>query len=724
MKPPESFDAGQRQATSSMPLLDLNTPIQYLKGVGPRRAELLATRGIQQVGDLLAYAPFRYEDRAHFSRVKDLQRGVPQSMLVTVLSCGLSRTRRRGLFIYDLAARDASGIVRCKWFNAAYLEQRKVFRQGQRVVFYGKPEADPYGHGNLQFINPHFEILDGESEGDARTSIEMGRIVPVYEAMGPLGTRHLRRLIWNALATADLKDFDPLPSAVSQRFGFLRREEALRQFHFPDSGERLDSLNAFRAPSQQQLIFEELFLLEVGLGLKRRRARQQPGISFQTSDSVRTAIKKILPFHPTTAQKRVLREIVEDMRAPTPMNRLLQGDVGSGKTIVALQAIVVAIHNGYQTALMAPTEILAAQHYLYAKRVLAPLGIRIALLTSGLKRSERDAIQEGLRSGQVDLVIGTHAVLEKHIELRKLGLVVIDEQHRFGVVQRLQLKKKGEYPDTLVMTATPIPRTLALTLYGDLDVSVIDELPPLRQPIETRWLREDQRERLHWFLRQQVQQGSQVYVVCPLIEESETSDLKAALVTYRDLSQRVYPELRVGLLHGRMANREKDEVMGRFSSGETHVLVSTTVIEVGVDVPNATVMVIEHAERFGLAQLHQLRGRIGRGKKKSYCFLMTPEAVSEDAERRLKCLEQMTDGFKIAELDLEMRGPGEFFGTRQSGIPMFRFANLIRDQELLELAKREAGAFVERPSSDAELAQVTQYLRTHWNRWFGLVNVG
>lgn len=707
-----------------MPALKLSTPIQYLKGVGPRRAELLQQRGIKEIGDLLTYAPFRYEDRVHFSQVKALRISEPQSVLVTVLSCGLSRTRRRGIFIYDLAARDASGILRCKWFNAAYLEQRKVFKQGQRVIFYGKPDVDPYGHGNLQMINPQYEIIGGEDEVDGHSSLEMGRIVPVYEAVGSISTKCLRRMVAQALATTNFKEEDPLPISLRQRLGFQSRAEALRRFHFPDQNEHEDTLNAFRSSAQQRMIFEEFFFLEVGLTLRRKRARQQPGISFQTNDAIRDAIKKILPFHPTEAQKRVLREIVDDMRSPTPMSRLLQGDVGSGKTIVALQAMVIAICNGYQTALMTPTEILAAQHFLYVKRIFAPLGVRLALLTSGLKRTEKGELLQALRRGEVDLVVGTHAVLERNIEFKSLGLVVIDEQHRFGVMQRLQLKRKGEHPDTLVMTATPIPRTLALTLYGDLDFSVIDELPPHRQSIETRWVKEDQREKVYWFLQQQIKQGSQIYVVCPLIQESETSDLKAAIAMFENLSKRVFSDLRIGLLHGRLTNREKDEVMERFATGEIGILVSTTVIEVGVDVPNATVMVVEHAERFGLAQLHQLRGRIGRGSKKSYCFLMTPEGVNEEATRRIKCLEATTDGFKIAELDLEMRGPGEFFGTKQSGVPLFRIANLLRDQDLLELSKHEANLFVERSPSDAEFAHVVRYLRANWNRRFGLVSVG
>lgn len=707
-----------------MPSLDLNTPLQYLKGVGPRRAELFLQKGLERVGDLLGYAPFRYEDRTQFNSVRTLRPGFPQSVLVTVLACGLSRTRKRGVFIYDLAARDASGILRCKWFNGVYLERRKIFKQGMVVIFYGKPEPDPYGQGNLQLINPQYEILGTGEEVRERSSLEMGRIVPVYEAVGVITTRTLRRLVAQALDGLDPTIPDPLPGSLRHRLNLLLRSIALRRFHFPEPGEDLNQLNAFRTAAQQRMIFEELFFLEVGLELKRRRARQQPGITFRTGEGIRNAIKTILPFHPTVAQKRVLREIVDDMRSPSPMNRLLQGDVGSGKTIVALQAILIAIENGYQAALMAPTEILAAQHFLYAKRLMAPLKSRIALLTSGLKRQDKLETLEALKNGAVDLVIGTHAIIEKNIEFKNLGLLVIDEQHRFGVMQRLRLKRKGQHPDTLVMTATPIPRTLALTLYGDLDCSVIDEMPPHRQPIETRWLREDQRSQVHDFLRQEVKKGSQVYVVCPLIEESETLDLKAALVLFEDLSTRVFPDLRTGLLHGRLSNSEKDTVMTQFASGKMEVLVSTTVIEVGVDVPNATVMVIVHAERFGLAQLHQLRGRIGRGRKKSYCFLMTPGAVNEEATRRLRCLESTTDGFEIAQVDLEMRGPGEFFGTRQSGIPLFRFANLLRDQELLELAKREATAFVERPASDPELNEVIQYLRAHWQRQFGLVNVG
>jgi ATP-dependent DNA helicase RecG len=703
------------------PKLTPASEIKYLKGVGPARAEMFASRGIHTVEDLLYYTPFRYEDRTRLTRIRDLVPGQTTTILAKVLTCGLMRTRR-GLYIYDLAATDSSGMIRCKWFNAVYLEKNKVFRQGQRVFFYGKVERDPYGTGNMQITQPQFEILP-ETEPEGGDSLEVGRVVPIYESIAKLGPRMLRRLIRTALASVDEQVPDRLPPSVRQRNRLVDRATALRQTHFPDPDQPFQDLARFRTPAQVRLIFEEFFSVGAGLALKRRRAKSTLGIEFRVKESARQAIKKILPFHPTAAQKRVLKEIAGDMCSPRPMNRLLQGDVGCGKTIVAIQAAILAMENGYQVALMAPTEILATQHYLYVKELLRPLPYRVDLLISARKAGEKAELKARIAQGSLDLVIGTHALLEEDVEFSKLGLVVVDEQHRFGVLQRYTLMRKGLNPDVLVMTATPIPRTLALTLYGDLDFSVIDELPPNRTPIETQLVAESDRVRAFEFVREKVRRGGQAYVVYPVIEEGGRLDLKPAVRMYEHLARNVFPEFRVGLLHGRLPSEEKEDVMRRFKQGEIQILVSTTVVEVGVDVANATVMLVEHAERFGLSQLHQLRGRIGRGSGKSFCLLLAEDRRTEVAEERLRTMTETTDGFRIAEIDLKLRGPGEFFGTRQWGIPAFRIANLLRDQEILEWAKREASDFVERPGSREELEAFVAYLRAEWPRRYGLAGV-
>jgi ATP-dependent DNA helicase RecG len=703
------------------PHLTLTSDVKYLKGVGPARAELFASRGIRTIEDLLYYTPFRYEDRTRLTRIRDLLPGQTTTVLAKVLTCGLMRTRR-GVYIYDLAATDSSGLLRCKWFHAVYLERNKVFRQGQRVFFYGKVERDPYGTGNLQIIQPQYEILP-EAEESSADSLEVGRVVSIYESVGKIGPRVLRRLISTALASLTGQIPDRLPESVRRKNKLLARSEALRQTHLPGPDQPLDDLSRFRTPAHVRLIFEEFFNVGAGLALKRRKAKAAEGIEFRVTEAAREAIKKILPFHPTAAQKRVLKEIADDMRSPRPMNRLLQGDVGSGKTIVAVQAAILAMESGYQVALMAPTEILATQHYLYIKNLLQPLPYDVDLLISARKAGEKAQLKKRIAQGAVHLVVGTHALIEEDVEFARLGLVVVDEQHRFGVMQRYRLIRKGATPDALVMTATPIPRTLALTLYGDLDFSVIDELPPNRSPIETRVLGEPDRERAFGFIREKVRRGEQAYVVYPLIEESEKLDLRPAVRMYEQLSRNVFPDFRLGLLHGRLPSEEKEGVMQAFKRGEIQVLVSTTVVEVGVDVPNATVMLIEHAERFGLAQLHQLRGRIGRGSAKSHCLLLAAERGSEVSEERLRTMSETTDGFRIAEIDLKLRGPGEFFGTRQWGIPAFRIANLLRDQEILEWAKREATEFVERHESAEEFEAFTGFLRKAWARRYGLAGV-
>jgi ATP-dependent DNA helicase RecG len=718
-------------------MLELTTPVQYVKGIGPRLAEILATKGITTVGDLLNYLPFRYEDRLNPRGIAELRAGEMATVIGEVRNSGLFRTRKMPIF--QLTVGQGRSKLRCLWFHGAYLQDK--FKPGQLIALYGKVEQDQRS-GELQIIQPQFEMLgdagsDG-ADGKPASSLEVGRIVPIYESAGQgrVTARWFRRVIRTALddLTPDLAE--TIPAAVRERLALVSPREALWKVHWPESGESWADLQSSRTPAHIRLIFEELFFIELGLELKRRQQKTQTGIAFRLDDRVRQAIKKILPFHPTAAQKRVLKEIADDMQKPYPMRRLLQGDVGSGKTIIGFQAAIIAIENGCQVALMAPTEILAQQHYFSARRILENAGYRIVLLTGSLEADRKREIRRHIAQGSAQLVIGTHALLEEKVEFAKPGLVIVDEQHRFGVLQRLKLmKKSGEgsddknpaEPDVLVMTATPIPRTLALTLYGDLDLSVLDELPPGRTPIVTRRITDDRSSEVWDFVRKQVAKGHQAYVVYPVIAENEETELKAAIKMYRELSGKMFADLKVGLLHGRLDSELKDQVMRMFQKGELQILVATTVIEVGVDVPNATVMVIEHAERFGLAQLHQLRGRIGRGAAKSYCILMTGGKVTEEGERRLDAMVRTNDGFQIAELDLELRGPGEFFGTRQAGMPSFRVANLIRDRQLLELAKREAAAVMAGPNSEVtqvEISRALVALRTRWQHTYGLVEVG
>ncbi len=719
-------------------MLELTTPVQYVKGIGPKLAEILATKGISTVGDLLSYLPFRYEDRLNPRGIAELRPGEMATVIAQVRNSGLFRTRRMPIF--QLTVGQGRSRLRCLWFNATYLQDK--FKPGELIALYGKVEQDPKS-GELQIIQPQFEMLGDAAAEDAddkaAASLEVGRIVPIYESAGQgrVTARWFRRVIRKALddLTPDLAE--TIPAAVRGRLALLSPREALWKVHWPEAGESFEDLQSSRTPAHIRLIFEELFFIELGLELKRRQQKTETGIAFSLDDRVRQAIKKILPFHPTAAQKRVLKEIADDMQKPYPMRRLLQGDVGSGKTIISFQTAVIAIENGYQVALMAPTEILAQQHYFSARRILENAGYRIVLLTGSLEADRKREIRRHIAQGNAQLVIGTHALLEEKVEFAKPGLVIVDEQHRFGVLQRLKLmKKSGEgtgtdqnppEPDVLVMTATPIPRTLALTLYGDLDISVLDELPPGRTPIVTRRISDDESSKVWEFVRKQVAAGHQAYVVYPVIVESEETELKAAIKMYRELSGRIFADLKVGLLHGRLDADLKDQVMRMFQKGELQILVATTVIEVGVDVPNATVMVIEHAERFGLAQLHQLRGRIGRGAARSFCILMTGGKVTEEGERRLDAMVRTNDGFQIAELDLELRGPGEFFGTRQAGMPSFRVANLIRDRQLIELAKREAAAVIAGPNSEitqVEISRALVALRTRWQHTYGLVEVG
>ncbi len=795
--------------------------MKFVRRVGERVAVELAKRGVDTVEDLLYHLPFRYEDRLNPVPISALKAGQMASIIGEVRGTALLQTRHMPLF--EMTVGQGLDTVKCMWFRGAYLKDK--FRAGQMVALYGKLEPSRSSAGKFKMIQPQFELIPTNAMGeDAELAmLEIGRIVPVYETLGgttvwgaKLGSKWLRRVLWSIFEemgvgespTSQKRDLghpgsvplqpthrdeaamdgapivspvpyveweETLPIEMRKRLKLPARLKALKAVHFPDAGTPMVELIAATTPGHRRLIFEELFYLELGLELKRRRMRERAGTAFTTDDGVRKAIKQVLPFHPTKAQKRVLGEIVADMRRPQPMRRLLQGDVGSGKTIVAIQAALVAIENGYQVALMAPTEILATQHYLSARKLLADAvsprtgrPYKVTLLTGSLDEATKRGARGTIYRGETQLAIGTHALIEDKVDFANLGLVIVDEQHRFGVQQRFRLMKKDDAldPDVLVMTATPIPRTLALTLYGDLDVSVIDELPPGRTPIVTRRTTEERADDVWEFVRKQVAQGRQAYIVYPVIEGAKDDQpeldfahdeeeqgvggrvegvgkakakakgkaakaelfpkqkLRSATEMYEELRKGGLAGLRIELLHGRMNSDDKEVAMARFKRGDVDVLIATTVIEVGVDVPNATVMVIEHAERFGMAQMHQLRGRVGRGAAKSYCILMTGGRVSEQAEARLDAMVRTQDGFALAELDLQQRGPGEFFGTRQAGLPEFRVANLIRDRELLELAKVEAAKFAREPDpkvSKEEREAVWARLKQQWQRRYGLV---
>ena len=698
----------------------LHDPVKYLRGVGDQRAALLAAKGIETAGDLLLYLPFRYEDRTAFVPLRDLQPGVVSTVFAEVKAGIVIRFRHRSTAMYHLTVSDPTGRLHARFFHGAYLDGR--FKAGQKIILHGKAEIDRLRPAVMEMLNPEFEIVSGESA--PRDSTEMGRIVPVYEAIGALSSRLLRRIVYALLnqLTQDISEI--LPASLRKRYSLPTRRDALLAVHFPPAGTNLDELNLFRTPAHRRLIFEDFFYYQLGVAARRHARRREKGISMLVRDvRIRDAVKRILPFKPTNAQKRVLAEIAADMERGEPMNRLLEGDVGSGKTLVALEAAVIAIENGYQATLMAPTEILASQHYLSARRVFAQAGYRVEFLASGLRRSEKQAAIDRVSSGEAQLVVGTHALIEDAIQFHRLGFVIVDEQHRFGVMQRKRLMEKGSAPHVLVMTATPIPRTLALTLFGDLDVSVIDEMPPGRTPIETRWTADEKLPAVWEFVRREISRGRQAYVVYPVIEES-VRELKAATAEYERLAASEFQSLRVGLLHGRLRTDEKDAVMERFRSGEVQVLVATTVVEVGVDVPNATVMVIEHAGQFGLAQLHQLRGRIGRGRNRSTCILVAGRKVTPEARERLETLVSTTNGFEIAEKDLRMRGPGEFFGTRQHGDMAFAVAHLLRDRELLELARHEALTLTGDPAQAGTLQSILAALGAAWEKRYNLASVG
>ena len=697
------------------PVDPLQAPLGDLPGVGPSRAAALATAGLHTVEDLLLRFPLRYEDRGHIVAIASLRPGVA-TVSGEVLEAEVRPTRRPRFTVFEVTVGDASGTARAVFFNQRFLAQ--VFRPGQQVVLHGKVEWTSLG---AQFQSPQYEFVDvtALSDGD---SVHTGRIVPVYERIGPLTPKLQRDLVARALDRLPESITDPLPQEARRARGLPSRREALLDTHFPPEGTSVEVLNAFRTPAQIRLILEEFVLFQLALAEQRARVvtRAKPH-RVAVSEATRALARRVLPFTLTPGQKEALRDIVTDLQRPTPMNRLLQGDVGAGKTIVALLAAVVAMANGLQVVLMAPTELLAEQHARTVAARLADTPFRSVLLT-GSQRSvaRRDALA-CIASGEAQLVIGTHAVLEDPAIFNRLGLVIIDEQHRFGVGQRARLRSKGALPDVLVMTATPIPRTLTLTAYGDLDVSVIRDLPPGRQPVLTTARPEVRREEAYAFVREQVAEGRQAYVVLPIIEDSDKIDVRAAVSMEADLRAGPLAGLRLGLLHGKLKAAEKQAVMQAFVAHALDVLVTTTVIEVGVDVPNASVMVVEHAERFGLAQLHQLRGRVGRGAAQSYAILLFERPLSEDARERLKAMTDTTDGFVIAERDLAIRGPGDMFGTRQAGMPTLRIGDLRRDQDLMTEAHAMARVLMEHLPPDAVSRRLA---RQAWAGRFNLAQVG
>jgi len=683
-----------------------------LKGVGPRKAADLKRAGLVTVEDLLYRLPFRYEDRSRMQPISSLRPGTKAAVLGEIKTANVSITRRRGFRIFHAVIADASGSIRCTWMNQAFLAD--ILKAHLQVVVFGEVKLDSTG---LHFMNPEYELVSEDL-----SSVKTARIVPFYEKTGTVTPNMQRRIVRQALDQLPPDIFEPLPRGLSDRLGLVPRRVAVEESHFPPNEASVDELNAFRTPPQQRLIFEEFFLFQLGHAWRRHETSVEPKPWVPTvDDRIRQSAASVLPFKLTPGQRHAVKEIVDDMRSPAPMHRLLQGDVGAGKTIVALLAAIVAMENGLQVAFMAPTEILANQHFSNIARLLASSRFRVDLLTGSTPGLQKHTVTSHIERGSTHLVVGTHALVQEAVTFHKLGLVIIDEQHRFGVEQRATLREKGLRPDVLLMTATPIPRTLALTDYSELEVSKITDLPPGRKPVRTLVKPESRRDEVFALIREELDRGRQAYVVYPLVEESEKIDLRSATEMADHLQAEVFPAYRVALLHGRMKQDAKDHVMQSFIAGHVQVLVSTTVIEVGVDVPNASVMVVEHAERFGLSQLHQLRGRVGRGAWDSYCVLLYQAPWTDDARERLKTMASTSDGFVIAERDLELRGPGDVFGTRQSGLPKLRTGDLVRDRDLMESAHHEARRLVEEGGLTEELRS---FVQQRWQEQFGLIEVG
>jgi ATP-dependent DNA helicase RecG len=709
--PPQAFEMKSDLILSEI----LSRPVQFVKGVGPKIALLLEKKGVKTIEDLLYFIPRRYEDRRSVKKIPSLIIGQKETIVGFVVQSGMKMYGKRR--IHEVLINDDHGTLTAKWFkgNQSYL--KKTFTIGQRVIMTG--EVSRYLLGQ-EMIHPDFEILDKDHDGN--DLIHFKRIVPVYSETEGLHQKNIRRIMMEVIEQYSKYILSPIPKYICVRRRLEDMDDAVRCIHFPGVNEDLESLNSMRSMAHIRLIYDEFFFFELGMALKRKGSLLEKGICFRTGDTMLQRFYTILPFQLTDSQKRVIKEIEEDMEKPFSMNRLLQGDVGCGKTVVAMAAMVTACENGYQAAIMAPTEILAEQHHSHIREWAECLGLKVAILTASRKPSEKRIIAEQLMRGDIHIVIGTHALIQEDIAFFKLGLAIVDEQHRFGVIQRAGLRKKGLNPDVLVMTATPIPRTLAMTVYGDLDISVIDEMPPGRRAVRTKVFHEHQRSRVYEIARQELIKENQVFVVYPLVEESESLDLKDATRMAEHLQKEIFPEYKIGLIHGRMNAKVRDDIMNAFLGKKINLLVATTVIEVGIDVPQASLMIIEHAERFGLSQLHQLRGRVGRGDIPSYCILMSHRVGSEDSKKRLRIMEKTHDGFKIAEEDLSIRGPGEFMGTRQSGLPDFRVANIIRDNWLLSNARTDAFALID---SDPILGMPEHQLlkKVLMRRWEGRLDL-
>ena len=696
---------------------ELEKPVQYLKGVGPKLAVKLAGREIKTVEDLLFFLPKSYEDRRRFTPIRGVRVGQRAVIRGEIVLAGPVRFKRRKVF--EVVVTDGTGLLAAKWFHFQEARYRELFRPGKEVILAG--EVSSFA-GRKEMVHPEVEFPGEEKD----LSLHVGRILPIYPAVEGVSPKVIRRIVAQAVEHyADL-EVSFIPHEILKRRGFLPLSLALKGVHFPRDQDDLEALNRQRSLYHRSIAFDEFFFLELAMALRKSRISRAPGIAFRVESTLVQKFLEHLPFELTGAQRRAFEEIKKDMARPYPMNRLLQGDVGCGKTVVAFLAALIAIDNGYQVALMAPTEILAEQHYLNFRRMAGLSGIEIALLTGGRTPKEKREIYHGLATGHIHFVVGTHALFQEAVEFKELGLVIIDEQHRFGVLQRAALreKAKGVDPDTLVMTATPIPRTLAMTVYGDLDVSIIDEMPAGRKPVRTYLFTAEERSKAYRIVRQELGKGHRAYVVLPLVEESEKMDLLAATTMAEYLQKEIFPDYRVGLLHGKMRPAEKEKIMAAFKRGDYQILVSTTVIEVGVDVPEATVMVIEHAERFGLSQLHQLRGRVGRSERESFCLLIAHKlSPGSEAYRRLKILCETTDGFRIAEEDMKIRGPGELLGTRQSGFFSFRRADLVRDYDVLAMAREEAFRLIEEDPTLSRHPLLKEVLFERWNERLKLSEV-
>lgn len=697
-------------------------PIQYIKGVGPQRVKLLSRLGINSVKDALYYLPYRYEDRSNLKRISDLGYSGVETIAGKVISAEIIRLPGKNLKIFELIVNDGSGLLKGKWFNQPFM--KKNFKVGQEVILCGTVKRNPYRGIGFEMDNPEYEILNNSKSCDD-SFIHTNRVVPVYKATSGLSVRQIRSIMFNLIHSHIEDVTDPIPEEILKRNRLPSLSETLSGVHFPDTDADIEALNRGVSDFHRRLSFDELFMLELGLAFLKKDKVIEKGTAFKPSGRLLKKLIEILPFRLTKSQEKVFNEILEDMKIPHPMNRLIQGDVGCGKTVVALMAMAVATECGYQSALMVPTELLAEQHYINIHNTVEDLGLKICLLTGSTNtlRATRDALRAEIASGEIDIIVGTHALIQEGVIFKNLGLVVIDEQHRFGVMQRALLRKKGLNPDVLVMTATPIPRTLALTVYGDLDYSIIDELPPDRRPVETLLFSSRQKDTIYGLIREEIKKGRQVYVVYPIIEESEKTDLRSAIMG-KNAFEKFFSDFRVGLIHGRIKAEEREKIMASFKRGEIDLLVCTTVIEVGVDVPNTTLMLIIHAERFGLSQLHQLRGRVGRSSHLSSCLLISYEPYGEDARRRLDIMIRSNDGFRIADEDLNIRGPGEFFGVRQSGMPDLRIANIIRDAALLSLARKEAFSLIDKDPHLNSSPLLRKTLETFWKGKIELFKTG